>query len=169
MMLIPQKRRFVANDSYSSEKEVCCEWFLFLRKGGLLRMILIPQKRRFVANDSYSSEKEVCCDTWVACSRAGWPHTLENRENGEKKNLKFCWKSGKNQGISKNLILVRSEYSNFIAVQMWLLVVSVCHMLEIPADLILLKGGVLVSWSNSLLYILFFSFSHSEVDTLLQT
>ena len=59
-------------------------------------------------------------------------------------NLKFCWKSGKNQGFSKNLIFVRSKYSNFIAVQMWLLVVSFCHMLKIPADLILLKGGVLV-------------------------
>ena len=57
-------------------------------------------------------------------------------------NLKFCWKSGKNQGISKKLIFVRSKYSNFIAVQMWLLVVSFCHMLKIPADL--LKGGVLV-------------------------
>ena len=30
---------------------------------------------------------------------------------------------------------------------MWLLVVSFCHMLKIPADLILLKGGVLVRWS----------------------
>ena len=28
---------------------------------------------------------------------------------------------------------------------MWLLVVSFCHMLKIPADLILLKGGVLVN------------------------
>ena len=72
-------------------------------------------------------------------------------------NLKFCWKSGKNQGISKNLIFVRSKYSNFIAVQMWLLVVSFCHMLKIPADLILLKVGVLVRWSTCLLYILFFS------------
>ena len=52
---------------------------------------------------------------------------------------------------------------------MWLLVVSFCHMLKIPADLILLKGGVLVRWSTCLLYILFFSFSHSEVDILLQT
>ena len=84
-------------------------------------------------------------------------------------NWKFCWKSGKNQGISKNLIFVRSKYSNFIAVQMWLLVVSFCHMLKIPADLILLKGGVLVRWSTCLLYILFFSFSHSKVDILLQT
>ena len=42
-------------------------------------------------------------------------------------------------------------------------------MLKIPADLILLKGGVLVRWSTCLLYILFFSFSHSEVDILLQT
>ena len=44
-------------------------------------------------------------------------------------------------------------------------------MLKIPADLILLKGGVLVSWSTGtcLLYILLFSFSHSEVDILLQT
>ena len=42
-------------------------------------------------------------------------------------------------------IFVRSKYSNFIAVQMWLLVVSFCHMLKIPADLILLKGGVLVN------------------------
>ena len=73
-------------------------------------------------------------------------------------NLKFCWKSGKNQGISKNLIFVRSKYSNFIAVQMWLLVVSFCHMLKIPADLILLKDGVLVRWSTCLLYILFFLF-----------
>ena len=73
-------------------------------------------------------------------------------------NLKFCWKSGKNQGISKNLIFVRSKHSNFIAVQMWLLVVSFCHMLKIPADLILLKGGVLVRWSTCLLYILFFVF-----------
>ena len=73
-------------------------------------------------------------------------------------NLKFCWKSGKNQGISKNLIFVRSKYSNFIAVQMWLLVVSFCHMLKMPADLILLEGGVLVRWSTCLLYILFFLF-----------
>ena len=74
-------------------------------------------------------------------------------------NLKFCWKSGKNQGISKNLkVILRSKYSNFIAVQMWLLVVSFCHMLKIPADLILLKGGVLVRWSTCLLYILFFLF-----------
>ena len=71
-------------------------------------------------------------------------------------NLKFCSKSGKNQGISKNLIFVRSKYSNFIAVQ--ILVVSFCHMLKIPADLILLKGGVLVRWSTCLLYILFFFF-----------
>ena len=42
-------------------------------------------------------------------------------------------------------------------------------MLKIPADLILLKGGVLVRWSTCLLYILFLSFSHSEVDILLQT
>ena len=42
-------------------------------------------------------------------------------------------------------------------------------MLKIPADLILLKGGVLVRWSTCLLYIVFFSFSHSEVDILLQT
>ena len=41
-------------------------------------------------------------------------------------------------------IFVRSKYSNFIAVQMWLLVASFCHMLKIPADLILLKGRVLV-------------------------
>ena len=41
-------------------------------------------------------------------------------------------------------------------------------MLKIPADLILLKGGVLVRWSTCLLYIVF-SFSHSEVDILLQT
>ena len=59
-----------------------------------------------------------------------------------------------NQGISKNLIFVKSKYLNFIAVQMWLLVVSFCHMLKIPADLILLKGGVLVRWSTCLLYIL---------------
>ena len=52
---------------------------------------------------------------------------------------------------------------------MWLLVVSFCHLLKIPAELILLKGGVLVRWSTCLLYILFFSFSHSEVDILLQT
>ena len=38
--------------------------------------------------------------------------------------------------------------------------------LKIPADLILLKGGVLVRWSTCLLYILFFSFSHSKVDVL---
>ena len=31
-------------------------------------------------------------------------------------------------------------------------------MLKIPADLILLKGGVLVRWSTCLLYILFFLF-----------
>ena len=62
------------------------------------------------------------------------------------------------KGISKNLIFVRSKYSNFIAVQMWLLVVSFCHMLKIPADLILLKGGVLVRWSTCFLYILFFLF-----------
>ena len=37
-------------------------------------------------------------------------------------------------------------------------------MLKIPADLILLKGGVLVRWSTCLLYILFFSFSHSEIE-----
>ena len=42
-------------------------------------------------------------------------------------------------------------------------------MLKIPADLILLKGGVLVRWSTCLLYILFFSSPHSEVDILLQT
>ena len=42
-------------------------------------------------------------------------------------------------------------------------------MLKIPADLILLKGGVLARWGTCLLYILFFSFSHSEVDILLQT
>ena len=85
-------------------------------------------------------------------------------------NLKFCWKSGKNQGISKNLIFVRSKYSNFIAVQMWLLVVSFCHMLKIPADLIILKGGVLVRWSTCLNAVYsVFSFSHSEVDILLQT
>ena len=42
-------------------------------------------------------------------------------------------------------------------------------MLKIPADLILLKGGVLVRWGTCLLYILFFSFFHSEVDILLQT
>ena len=65
------------------------------------------------------------------------------------RNLKFCWKSGKNQRISKNLIFIRSKYSNFIAVQMWLLVVSFCHMLKIPADLILLKGWVLVRWRKS--------------------
>ena len=46
--------------------------------------------------------------------------------------------------FNKNHIFVRSKYSNFIAVQMWLLVVSFRHMLKIPADLILLKGGVLV-------------------------
>ena len=48
----------------------------------------------------------------------------------------FAENQGKKQGISKNLIFVRSKYSNFIAVQMWLLVVSFCHVLEIPADLI---------------------------------
>ena len=37
-------------------------------------------------------------------------------------------------------------------------VVSFCHMLKIPADLILIKGGVLVTWSTCLLYILFFLF-----------
>ena len=42
-------------------------------------------------------------------------------------------------------------------------------MLKIPADLILLKGGVLVRWSTCLLYFPLFSFSHSEVDILLQT
>ena len=45
---------------------------------------------------------------------------------------------------------------------MWLLVVSFCHMLKISADLILLKGGVLVRWGTCLLYILFFFFfSHA--------
>ena len=97
-----------------------------------------------------------------------WPYTLENRENkenGEKNSLQgkirefeILLKIRENQGISKNLIFVRSKYSNFIAVQMWLLVVSFCHMLKIPADLILLKGGVLVRWSTCLLYILFFLF-----------
>ena len=33
-----------------------------------------------------------------------------------------------------------------------------CHMLKIPADLILLKGGVLLRWSTCLLYILCFLF-----------
>ena len=43
-------------------------------------------------------------------------------------------------------------------------------MLKIPADPILFKGGVLVRWSTCLLHFLFFvSFSHSEVDILLQT
>ena len=80
--------------------------------------------------------------------QSGWPRTLENRENCEKKfpagKNQGILNFAENQGISKNLIFVRSKYSNFIAVQMWLLVVSFFHMLKIPADLILLKGGVLV-------------------------
>ena len=58
---------------------------------------------------------------------------------------------GKSGNFKKSF--VRSKYSNFIAVQMWLLVVSFCHMLKIPADLILLTGGVLVRWSTCLLFI----------------
>ena len=79
---------------------------------------------------------------------SGWPRTLENRENGEKNSLQGKIREFeillKIREFKKNLIFVRSKYSNFIAVQMWLLVVSFCHMLKIPADLILLKGGVLV-------------------------
>ena len=106
------------------------------------------------------------CYTYAWCFQQGGHALWKTGKMVEKKtpcreksgNLKFCWKSGKNQGIPKNLIFVRSKYSNFIAVQMWLLVVSFCYMLKIPADLILLKGGVLVRWSTCLLYILFFLF-----------
>ena len=97
-------------------------------------------------------------------TQSGCPRTLENRENrenGEKKSLQgkirefeILLKIMEKSGNFKNLIFVRSKYSNFIAVQMWLLLVSFCHMLKIPADLILLKGGVLVRWSTCLLYIL---------------
>ena len=98
-------------------------------------------------------------------SSAGWPRTLENRENGEKNSLQgkirefeILLNIREKSGNLKNLIFVGSKYSNFIAVQMWLLVGFFCHMLKIPADLILLKGGVLVRWSTCLLYILFFLF-----------
>ena len=47
-------------------------------------------------------------------------------------------------------------------------------MLKIPADLILFKSGVLVRWSQveylfAVYSVVFFSFSHSQVDILLQT
>ena len=60
-------------------------------------------------------------------------------------------------------IFVSSKYSNFIAVQMWLLVVSFCHMLKIPADLILLKGGVLVRLSTCLLYVVLCTYIYTGV------
>ena len=100
---------------------------------------------------------------WLRCrvSYTGWPRNLENRENGEKKSLQgkirefeILLKIREKSGNFKKSYLCKSKYSNFIAVQMWLLVVSFCHMLKIPAGLILLKGGVLVRWSTCLLYIL---------------
>ena len=76
---------------------------------------------------------------------------------GKIREFEILLKIREKSGNLKNLNFVRSKYSNFIAVQMWL-VVFFCNMLKIPADLILLKGGVLVRWSTCLLYILFFLF-----------
>ena len=105
----------------------------------------------------------------------GWPRTLENRENGEKNSLQgkirefeILLKIGEKSG-NLNLIFVRSKCSNFIAVQMWLLVVSFCHMLKIPADLILLKGRVLMLGGVLVCCIFCFFFFSSKVDILLQT
>ena len=80
----------------------------------------------------------------------------KNSLQGKIREFEILLKVREKSGNLKNLIFVRSKYSIFIDVQMWLLVVSFCHMLEIPADLILLKGGVLVRLSTCLLYILFF-------------
>ena len=82
----------------------------------------------------------------------------KNSLQGKIREFEILLKIREKSGNFKNLIFVRSKYSNFIAVQMGLLVLSFCHMLKIPADLILLKGGVLVRWSTCLLYILFFLF-----------
>ena len=74
----------------------------------------------------------------------------KNSLQGKIREFEILLKIREKSGNLKNLIFVRSKYSNLIAVQMWLLVVSFC--------LILLKGGVLVRWSTCLLYILFFLF-----------
>ena len=67
---------------------------------------------------------------------------------GKIREFEILLKIREKSGNLKIFTFVRSKYSNFIAVQMWLLVVSFCHMLKIPADLILkvvyLLGGVLV-------------------------
>ena len=72
----------------------------------------------------------------------------KNSLQGKIREFEILLKIREKSGNLKNLTFVRSKYSNFIAVQMWLLVVSFCHMLKIPADLILkvvyLLGGVLV-------------------------
>ena len=87
---------------------------------------------------------------------------MENNSlQGKIREFEILLKIREKSGNFKKNYLVRSKYSNSIAVQMWLLMVSFCHMLKIPADLILLKGGVLVRWSTCLLYtcILFFFFA----------
>ena len=72
-----------------------------------------------------------------------WPHTLENRENGEKNSLQgkikefeILLKIREKSGNFKKSYLCKVKNSNFIAVQMWLLVVSFCHMLKIHTKLV---------------------------------
>ena len=64
--------------------------------------------------------------------------------------LNFAENQGKIMEFKKILFLLGQNIQTFIAIQMWLLVVSFCHMHKIPADLpvILFKGGVLVRWST---------------------
>ena len=82
----------------------------------------------------------------------------KNSLQGKIREFEILLKIREQSGNFKKSYLCKSKYSNFIAVQMLLLVVSFCRMLKIPADLILLKGGVLVRWSTCLQYILFFLF-----------
>ena len=65
----------------------------------------------------------------------------KNSLQGKIREFEILLKIREKSGNFKNLIFVRSKYSNFIAVQMWLLVVSFCHMLKIhfaPTQIIIL-------------------------------
>ena len=95
----------------------------------------------------------------------GWPHTLENRENGGKKfpagkirEFEILLKIREKSGNFKKSCLCKVKIFKFYSCSDVATGGFFCHMLKIPADLILLKGGVLVRWSTCLLYILVFLF-----------